>query len=89
MQFVGKGLRSAVLASGDIQETPFEYNDPERGEINAVDRVYVLRKPLEGGATIYASGNRGRANLSQYRMEGDRQLSNFMATMPIDSKTTP
>ena len=86
MQFVGRGLRSVVLASGEIQETPFTYHDPARGEVKAVDRTYVIRKPLEEGATIYASSERGRAYLDQYRMEGGRQLSNFTASMPFDEE---
>ncbi len=86
MRFVSKGLRAVVLSSGEIQETKFDYEHPARGEVKAIDRVHVIRKPVAGGAEIFVSAEKGKAYLQQYIMEGDNQLSNFTATVPIDEE---
>jgi hypothetical protein len=85
MRFVGKGLQAVVVSSGEIQETKFNYQHPTNGEVKAVDRTYVIRKPVSGG-TIFATSGEKQAYLDQYRIEGDSQLSNFTAIVPTDDE---
>jgi hypothetical protein len=89
MRFVGKGLRTVVLSSGEIQETKFDYQHPDSDHVKAVDRVRVIRQPVGDGSatiTVLLNVNGGRAYIDQHRLEDGDELSNFTATVPTDEE---
>src|SRR5260221_898957 len=92
---VGDDLKTVVLGTGEIQETPFEFVNPITGkEVKAIHRVYVIRKPVTGetahasnpGAIteIYAGVGKDGIHVARYVYipSTHQQLSEFTVDLP-------
>jgi hypothetical protein len=83
---ISKDLRHVVLAAGNIQETKFDYTDAA-GIHQAVDRTWVIRKPVNDHA-IFVTANSRSTYIDAYRNEGRDQASIFNVHLPAGDITS-
>lgn len=79
VRFVGKGVHTTVLASGELEKTPPDDEYPERG--------YIIKQPVEDG-TITATSKHGKVYIDHSRIENGYKSSKFNISLPIDKDIT-
>ncbi len=81
---IGHDIKVVVLAKGGIQETKFKYQKSGVLEkTKAIDRTYVIRKPV-GDHEIIALSGEGHANIEGYKLVGGKQLSDYLVRLPTN-----
>lgn len=80
---IGEDIRRIVLASGEIQVTKFDYQDSTNRETRkAVDRAWVVRKPLDE-YTVFTTFGDTNAHIETYKTIGGEQTSVYSVNLPV------
>ena len=82
---IGDDLKTIVLGSGEIETTRFDFQDHLGETHQAVDRSWVIRKPV-GDHKICVTNSHSGIYITEYEIVNNDQLSIFAIHLPLRSE---
>jgi hypothetical protein len=83
MIFVGIGLRTVLVSTGQLKEDTYTIRHPVMGKVEKVRRWHAIDKLLVDGSNIYADTNSGTIRVQKSQQTADLKVLDFDIKIPF------